>query len=331
MVVNRRTQQESKMSESRIALVLGATGGIGGEVARQLAGEGWHVCALHRQPAKLTARDERFEWQQGDAMNRDEVVAASHGAQLIVHAVNPPGYKNWTALVLPMIDNTIAAARASGARILLPGTVYNYGPDALPLLSETSPQNPVTRKGAIRVELERHLKNASADGVRSLVVRAGDFFGPGSTGNSWLSSALVKPGKPVQSMFYPGNRGVGHQWAYVPDVARTMVRLVERERTLPDFATYQMLGHWDADGTRMIDAIKHATGRPNIKVRAFPWWALPAIAPFSETFRELLEMRYLWKEPVHMNNTALLNVLGEEPHTPWDEAVRTTLAALRCL
>jgi NAD(P)-dependent dehydrogenase (short-subunit alcohol dehydrogenase family) len=54
MVVNRRTQQESKMSERRIALVLGATGGIGGEVARQLAGEGWHVRALHRQPAKLS-------------------------------------------------------------------------------------------------------------------------------------------------------------------------------------------------------------------------------------------------------------------------------------
>ena len=319
------------MNEDRTALVLGATGGIGGEVARQLAGEGWRVRALHRQPAKLTTRDERFEWQQGDAMNRDDVVAAARGTQLIVHAVNPPGYKNWAALVLPMIDNTIAAAHASGARILLPGTVYNYGPDALPLLSETSPRNPVTRKGAIRVVLEQRLKNATADGVRSLIVRAGDFFGPGSTGNSWLSSALVKPGKPVQSMFYPGNRGVGHQWAYVPDVARTMVRLIERERTLPDFATYHMLGHWDADGTRMIDAIKHATVRPTIKVRAFPWWALPAIAPFSETFRELLEMRYLWQEPVYMNNASLLSVLGEEPHTPWDEAVKTTLAALKCL
>ena len=29
-----------------------------------------------------------------------------------------------------MIENTVAAARASGTRILLPGTIYNYGPDA---------------------------------------------------------------------------------------------------------------------------------------------------------------------------------------------------------
>ncbi len=319
------------MSNERIALVLGATGGIGGEVARQLSRHGWQVRALHRQPAHLTQRDERFEWRQGDAMNRDDVIAAASGAKLIVHAVNPPGYRNWAALVLPMIDNTIAAAQASGARILLPGTLYNYGPDALPLLTETSPQNPVTRKGAIRVELERRLKDATENGVRSLVVRAGDFFGPGSTGNSWFSSGLVKPGKPVRTLFYPGKRGTGHQWAYVPDVAQTMVRLVERERTLPAFATYHMQGHWDSDGTRMISAIKHAVDRPHAKVYAFPWWALPVIAPFSETFRELREMRYLWREPVRMDNASLLSVLGEEPHTPWNEAVKTTLNALHCL
>jgi hypothetical protein len=58
-------------------------------------------------------------------------------AQAIVHAVNPPEYRNWAALVLPMIENTIAAAKTSGARILLPGTIYNFGPDAFPVFTET--------------------------------------------------------------------------------------------------------------------------------------------------------------------------------------------------
>ena len=48
---------------------------------------------------------------------------APDGRSLVFHAVNPPGYRDWTKLVLPMIDNTIAAARAVGATILLPGTV----------------------------------------------------------------------------------------------------------------------------------------------------------------------------------------------------------------
>jgi hypothetical protein len=88
-------------------------------------------------------------WLCGDAMNRDDVLRAARGCGVIVHAVNPPGYRNWGSLVLPMIDNTIAAAIAAGATIVLPGTVYNYGPDAFPLLREDSPQHPRTRKGTI--------------------------------------------------------------------------------------------------------------------------------------------------------------------------------------
>lgn len=319
------------MTSTRTALVLGATGSIGGEVARQLVARGWKVRALQRDPASLSDRDDRFDWIKGDAMNRQDVVAAASGAQIIVHAVNPPGYRNWAQLVLPMIDNTLAAARASGARIVLPGTIYNYGPGAFPVLRESASQEPLTHKGAIRVELEHRLQAASTDGVRSLIVRAGDFFGPGSTGNNWFSGGLVKPGKPVRAMFYPGKTGIGHQWAYVPDVALTMVRLIEQEDRLPVFATFHMKGHWDADGTRMISAIKRSAGVPRIKVWAFPWWALPLMAPFSEMFREMREMRYLWKEPIRMENAPLLATLGEEPHTPWDEAVKTTLTSMRCI
>ncbi len=111
------------MDSKRTALVLGATGGIGGEVARRLVGRGWTVRALHRDPSKLTAGADAtagLVWLRGDAMSATDVAAAAHGASVIVHAVNPPGYRNWSELVLPMLDNTIAAACASGARIVLP-------------------------------------------------------------------------------------------------------------------------------------------------------------------------------------------------------------------
>lgn len=62
---------------TRIALVLGATGGIGGEMARRLAARGWRVRALHRNPDALAGRDPAFEWVRGDAMVRDDVVAAA--------------------------------------------------------------------------------------------------------------------------------------------------------------------------------------------------------------------------------------------------------------
>ncbi|WP_228277623.1 hypothetical protein, partial [Acinetobacter baumannii] len=85
-----------------------------------------------------------------------------------------------------MLDNTIAAAKRVGARLLLPGTVYNFGPDAFPVLGEDSPQHPVTRKGRLRVMMEQRLKDASASGLDVLIVRAGDFFGP-KAANNWFS------------------------------------------------------------------------------------------------------------------------------------------------
>jgi nucleoside-diphosphate-sugar epimerase len=229
-----------------------------------------------------------------------------------------------------MLDNTIAAARANGARIVLPGTVYNFGPDAFPILRETSPQHPVTVKGRIRAEMERRLRAASSAGARALIVRAGDFFGP-QAANNWFSQGLVKPGKRVTAITYPGRRGTGHQWAYLPDVAETMVRLLEKPEALEPFAVFHMDGHWDADGTQMVAAIRKAVGDPNIKVRKMPWWLLRLASPVVPLFRELLEMRYLWKEPIRMDNTTLKAALGAEPHTPLDEAVHTTLSGLGCL
>lgn len=317
------------METKRLALVLGATGGIGGEMARQLSEEGWRVRALHRSPDSLANRDNRFEWQQGDAINQADVARAAAGASLIVHAVNPPGYKNWSELVLPMIDNSIAAARASGARIVLPGTVYNYGPETFPALLEQSPQRPVTRKGKIRVELERRLQAAAPD-VRTLVVRAGDFFGP-STGSTWFAGGLVKPGKPTRSVLYPGKRGIGHQWAYLPDVARTMIELLQHEDQLAAFDTFHMDGHWDADGTRMIDAIRRAVTADSVKTRRFPWWLMHLIAPFSAFPREVIEMQYLWQQPIRLDNARLLRTLGHEPRTPLDIAIKTTLKFLGSL
>ena len=314
------------------ALVLGATGGIGGEVARRLHAEGWTVRAMRRGAVVGDARD-GLNWLPGDAMNRQDVMRAAEGCSVIVHAVNPPGYRAWDKLVLPMVDNTVAAATALGATIVLPGTVYNFGPDAWPVLVEDSPQHPVTRKGAIRVALEQRLEQASRRGARVIVVRAGDFFGP-SPGSNWFSLAMVKPGSPVRSIANPASPGVGHQWAYLPDVAGTMVALLDRRDTLAAFERFHMAGHWDDDGMRMADAIRRVVGRSmgiEPGIRAVPWGWLRLAAPFVTTLRELQEMRYLWRQPLRMVNHRLLEVLDEEPHTPLDQAVRASLMGLGCL
>lgn len=311
----------------KTALILGATGGVGGALTEVLLARGWTIRALTRDPARAAAgRASKIQWIQGDAMDRAAVAKAAEGCSLLVHAVNPPGYRDWDKLVLPMMDNSIAAARAAGARVLLPGTVYNYGPDAFPVLREDSPQQPSTRKGKIRAEMERRLEES---GVPALVVRAGDFFGGGKSGASWFAQGLVKAGKPLEQITRPGKRGLGHTWAYLPDLAEAMAQLIERTPA-EGFETFHFGGHFDADGGRMIEAIRRAAGR-ELRVKAFPWPLVTLLAPTVVLFREMLEMRYLWREPLKLDNAKLVRVLGREPHTPLNEAVRTTLVELKCL
>ncbi len=321
------------MTQANKVLVLGASGGIGGEIARQMYAGGWEVQALKRGLTPSPQMRAGMSWIGGDALDASSVTAAARGASVIVHAVNPPGYRNWPKVVLPMLDNTIAAARPGRATIVLPGTVYNYGPDAFPVLSESSPQHPRTRKGAIRVAMEERLKDYAAEGGRVLIGRAGDCGGP-EAGSNGVAQGLVKAGRPVSRIYNPGRRGVGHQWSYVPDVARTVIELLRKGEALDSFATFHTAGHWDADGSRMIEAIRSVvmrrTGRKP-RVTSFPWWLLTVAAPCSELFREMREMRYLWQEPLRMDNTRLVEALGREPHNPLAAAVAATLEGLGCL
>jgi nucleoside-diphosphate-sugar epimerase len=163
-----------------------------------------------------------------------------------------------------------------------------------------------------------------------LIVRAGDFFGPRG-GSSWLSQGMIRPGAPVRAIREPVIRGAGHAWAYLPDVAETMAALMDREAELEDFAVFHFGGHWFDDGRDFAKAVARVAGDPRIPIRAFPWWAVVALSPVVPLVREMAEMRYLWKEPIRLDNRRLRALLGREPHTPLDEALAETLDGLGCL
>ena len=315
----------------RTALVLGATGGVGGEIARGLARDGWRVRAMVRDPEAARAAHrgpERLDWIAGDAMARDDTVAAAEGAEVLVHAVNPPGYRRWAELVLPMIDNAIAAARAAGgARVVLPGTVYNYDPATTPVIDETTEQDATSRKGRIRVELERRLERAAPE-VPSLVLRAGDFFGPGAR-SSWFSQTMVEAGRPVRRVASLAP-GVPHAYAYLPDLGEAFVRLIGARERLRTVERVQFPGHWDASGHDVLDAIRRAVGR-EVPERAFPWWLMRLAAPFGGFAREAVEIEPVWRHPMRLDGARLAELLGEVPHTPLDEAVRRTLEGIGSL
>jgi nucleoside-diphosphate-sugar epimerase len=313
-----------------IALVLGANGRFGAAAVQAFAAAGWAVRTQARRAptGPLPPGATHLSLPLDDAAN---LAAAAAGARIVVYAVNPL-YTQWAAQAMPLLAQGIAVARRLNAVLMLPGNVYNFGERMPPVLSERTPQQPTTRKGRIRVQMEGELRALAGRGeLRSIVVRAGDFFG-GGTG-SWLDLVITKSlqrGKLV----YPGPLDVPHAWAYLPDLARAFVAAASHAGELPPFADLPFAGH-TLTGAPLLDAIERAARALGVvpaggafRRSGMPWPLLKLGGLVVPMLREIAEMSYLWRVPHALDGSALQAAVGPLSTTPIDEAMRDALRAL---
>lgn len=305
---------------STTVLVLGANGRLGNAAVEAFARAGWEVRAQARRPGT---------WPPGvrpvlcDAMDEQAMRRAADGADVIVHALNPSRYTlgAWRAEARPMLAHAIAAARASGALLMLPGNVYNFGRRLPPRLHEEAAQAADTPFGLMRREMEALL--ADTPGLDSVVLRAGEFFGGGE--GVWFDQVIVRD-LPRGIVRYPGPVDRMHAWTYLPDLAETFVRVAARRAELRGFHRFHVPGH-AITGAELVAALGRVTGRP-LALRAMPWAALAVARLVSPTRSALWTMRYLWRQPHSLDGSALTRWLGEVPHTELDVALGRALARL---
>jgi nucleoside-diphosphate-sugar epimerase len=300
-------------------IVLGAAGRIGRAAAAGFRDAGWQVTSLVRGTSAQGAAP-GTQVVEVDARDALSVADAARGADVVLHALNPT-YADWPTLVPMLAEAAIAAARAANATLVLPGNLYNYGAGMPALIDETTPMQPTSRKGALRVELEERLREA---GIRVIVLRAGDVYGGGSSG-VWFDRVITRYADQGQ-LTYPGPLDVVHEWAYLPDLVAAMVPLVEARAGLDDFTTFGFPGH-AVTGAELTRAISRALRR-NMKVSGMPWWLLRALGPVVPTFRELAEMSYLWDVPHRIDGRKLEAAIGAVPRTPFETAVNAALDEL---
>ena len=77
----------------------------------------------------------------------------------------------------------------------------------------------------------------------------------------------------------------------------------------------------------MAQAVQQGAGGA-LPIRPFRWLPVYLGAPFATFLREVIEMRYLWRTTLQLDNARLVALLGSEPHTPLDRAVRASREAL---
>lgn len=306
---------------SRTVLVLGAGGRFGRAAVAAFSDAGWQVRAFVR-PNRPAPSSRGVAAIEGDAFDATSVAEAARGADVIVHALNPP-YPRWSQDLPRQTESVLAAARATGATVMIPGNVYNYGADMPATLGEGTPHHPSTRKGTLREEMEQSFRRATEDGVNTVILRAGDFIEAAKTGNWFDTYVTAKIDRGVA--VYPGPLNRMHAWAYLPDMAQAMVELAESDDPVTGFETFNF-GGYNLTGAALIAALETHANRP-LKTRGMPWFAMHLMAPFAPLIREVLEMRYLWTVPHAVDGSALSEALPAFRPTPLSEALAETLPA----
>lgn len=311
---------------ARGVLILGANGRFGAAAVQAFAAAGWEVLAqARRAPTSLPAGARHLSTPLTDLPN---LAAQAAGVDTVVYAINPP-YTRWATQALPLARAGMTLAAQLGARFMLPGNVYNFGENMPELLREDTPQRATAGKGRIRVQMEEALRARADEGLRSVVIRAGDFFGSGT--GSWLDLVIAKSLRKGK-LVYPGPTDRPHAWAYLPDLARAFVA-VAGAPGLPGFERLHFAGH-TLTGAELLRAIERAAESHGFRpARGWrhgdvPWSLLRAGGLIVPMWREIAEVAYLWRLPHALDGARLRALVGELPETPTDEAVERALTGL---
>ncbi len=314
-------------------LVLGATGSIGYAVTANLIARGLPVTILVRSRAKaerLFPNAPTLTILEGDVQDK---VLLSHIAAgrrpnaptHIFHGINYP-YHQWRGNMDRATQNVIEAAALTGATIVFPGNVYNFGKIGEPIREDSLP-NPISQKGQVRVELEARLEQATrADRkgnspVRVLNVRLPDFWGPN------VLNAGVKPifENALRGNALPWllNADIPHQSVYTVDAAEVIVRLMLRGNQQP----YDV---WNYGGTMTpsirswFGQISALTGQP-LNVTVYSRLAIRVLGLVNPVVREVNEMLYLYENTIRLDDTKLRTAFPDFHPTPMPQALTETL------
>jgi nucleoside-diphosphate-sugar epimerase len=297
--------------------ILGINGHIGQFAARAFAAAGWEVVGMGRSNKHPIAG---VQFVNGDAESVDDMRRAIGDADVVVNALNLPYDKWFGGAMEAQTERVIEAVGTTGKTLIYPGNIYNFAA-SLRDVTPDAPQHPERPRGEIRVRCEAMLQAAAGRGdMQVIIVRAGDFFAPGMTGDWFDQAILAQKGKVAA----PSAPSLGHSWAYLPDLGRAFEKLAWHRGELAQFENFHFAGHFVTSG-ELVAAVQKAAPVP-LKVIGFPWALLGVIGLFNPVMREVGKMHYLWQNPMRLRDDRLDAILGPDFATPYPQAIAATVA-----
>lgn len=198
-------------------LVTGATGFIGGHLARRLHAEGAHVLALARTPSKGRPLAELgIEVVQSDITNHGRMTKIlGQDMQIVMHLAAWRGLRGKPLRDVEHINVTATrhlaqvAAEAGVERFIFTSSIAVYGIRGDADVDETTPIKPYRDLyGDSKIGAERALRQVAEEtGLVYVILRPGQVYGPGS---SLWTTRLVMEAKKGQLPFINSGRGSVH-------------------------------------------------------------------------------------------------------------------------
>ena len=275
-------------------LVTGATGFIGGNLARELWRRGYQVRALVRPGSNtLTIDDTGIEPVPGDILDPDSVDRAIQGCQVVFHCA--ASYTFWTrdpdSIYRTNVDGTAivleAAQRAGVAKVVYTSSVATVGHLPGGLSTEETEIDPVRLVGNYKkskYQAEQLTLKMAAQGLPVVVVNPTAPVGP------WD----VKP-TPTGRVFLDFLRGrtpvyvhTGMNLVDVADVAAG--HILAMEKGIP--GQRYLLGNRNVTLKEIFELLQQVTGR-----NAPRWWIPLWLAIGAGYIDQLVEAQVLHREP----------------------------------
>ncbi len=306
--------------DTRPHIVLGA-GPVGRATACALLARGERVVIANRS-GRVPALPPGARPIALDLADRDAAVMACAGARSIYFCAQPP-YHRWPKLFPPLMDAAIAAAAATGARLVVADNLYAYGRVDGPM-TEATPIRPVTRKGRVRAAMLAALAEAEAAGrIKAAIARAADLFGPGVEGSA-AGLRLFRAIAAGRRVTVGGDPDQPHSYTFIGDFGAALAILGTDPRG-PGQAWH--VPNAPAVSTRhFLGTAARLAGRP-LRLRAAGRAEMALLGLLIPAVRESIEMLYEFEHPFVVDHARFASAFGDIA-TPIEAALAATLASL---
>lgn len=306
-------------------LVLGATGFIGGHIAREAAMRGWQVRALRRDPASVGAiGDVNVQWLTGDLNQRGSLIEAMRGCEVVFHCAGayPHGTRHIDPDVqsaLEQMRNVIAAAHeAKPKRLIYTSSFTTIGLSGDPdrLADEHDLYRPGTAGDAYYEAKWAMEVEALNSGLPLVVLNPAAVFGPGDV-HLAVSEIVIMAAQGRVPFYFDATFGA----IDVRDVAAAHLNAAESGRVGERY----ILSNHNMTLKDGLALIAQASGRKPPAIHIGPRWlnAIIAIGKYlpGGMVGHLRTMRF-WQP---LNNSKAVAELGL-PTRPLDDTLADALA-----